>query len=347
MKPNELDDYYKYAPFPGGRIVDRVQVQGAEQPWSSNTVRYVNRRWVGPVHIRAQGIEFYIRYVGIHEHVDSGRYPMHTHPHSEFIFTLSGNGSIDIPDRKMVESCEPGHLVVTPPGRVHGSRWSVRKGDEPWRIMVVNFDIVVDVAQVLIESGERVDLAFSPFHEWFFLREGAGFKMTGPERDAVMVIMNEIVQSLNTREYGICSEIIAGLIRCVSSFSRHIRKKGLADGTLMAPPVISKDAVLLRARSLMEHGGVLDTGCVARVANTIGMSESHFIREFKRIYGTTPKQYSLEVIMRRAGALLRGTDITVKDASYHLGYLDPSTFSRAFTKYYGVSPKEFQKQAVV
>lgn len=327
--------------------MDRVPVRGVEQPWPSDTVRYVNQRWVGPVHIRAQGIEFYIRYVGVHEHVESGRYPLHTHPHSEFLFTLSGNGSIHFPGRKLVESCEAGSLVVIPPVCAHGSRWSTQKGGEPWRIVVVNFDILVDVAQVLAESGERVDLAFSPFYEWFFLREGSGFKMVGSERDIVMTIMNEIAQSLASREYGICSEIIAGLIRAVAAFSRQIRKTGLTDGSHMAPPLISKEAVLLKARSLMEHGGVLDTGCVARVASTIGMSESHFIREFKRTYGTTPKQYSLDVIMRRAAALMSSTDITVKDASFHLGYLDPSTFSRAFTNYFGVSPKEYQKRAVI
>ncbi|HMP77757.1 MAG TPA: AraC family transcriptional regulator [Kiritimatiellia bacterium] len=341
--PVNNEQYYKRVPIPGGRIVDRVPVNGVEQPWPSNTVRYVSRRWIGPVHIRAQGIEFTIRYVGVHEHTGSGRYPLHTHPHSEFIFTLAGKGEIVLPDRRAVEACAPGHLLALPPGRVHHSRWALRDGEPPWRILIVNFDIIVDPSQIPLETGEQVDLAFSPFYEWFFIREGAGIALRGPERPAALNLLNEVGRSLSARPYGICSEIVAGLIRAIALFSRHIRRTGRADGAHVAPPMISKEAALLKARSLMEHGGVLDAGCVARVARTVGMSESHFIREFKRTYGTTPKQYSIGVLMRRAAALIARTDISVKDAASHLGFDDPSSFSRAFSRYHQMSPARYRQ----
>jgi len=272
---------------------------------------------------------------------------MHTHPHAELLFTLSGHGNIFLPDRKLVEACEQGHVLALPPACVHQSSWSILTGNESWRVMVVNFDIVIDLAQVLVELGDTVDLAFSPFYEWFFIRQGEGFKMDGAARDTVMGIMNEIALSLTARQYGVCSEIVAGLIRAISLFSRQIRQLGLADGTHVTPSMISREAALLKARSLMEHSGFFDSGCVARVARAIGMSEAHFVREFKKCYGTTPKQYSNDVLMRRCAVLLSRTDITVKDASYHLGFTDPSSFSRSFTRYHGMTPSEFQKRAAL
>jgi len=333
----------KESSVPGSRIVVKVPEDGVERPWPSNTVRYKSRSWSGPVHIRAQGIDFNIRYIGIHEHVEAGRYPLHTHPHCEFLITVDGRGTLYVPDRGVDIHCEPGRLVVLPPSMPHGARWSLR-GDETWRMIVVNFDIAVDMGQVLVDSGETVDLAFSPFYEWFFIREQTDMLLEDAERKPVMDILGEISETIQTAQYGVGSDVVAGLLRVVSLFSRGLRRVGLADGTHIAPPMLSKEATLLRARSLMEQGEMLDAGCVARIARTIGMSESHFIREFKRAYGTTPKQYSLNVLMRRAAALMSRTDITVKDAAFSLGYVDPSSFSSAFQKYYGKSPSAFQRQ---
>lgn len=336
--------YYRHAPLPGGRIVDRVPVNGAEQDWPAHTVRYVSRRWIGPVYIRAQGVEFNIRYVGMHVHADSGLYPLHTHPHSEILFTMSGRGAIHVPGRGAVETCEPGHVVVMPPLCRHQSRWSVPPAEEPWRIMVVNFDIAIDTGQLMVEAGETVDLAFAPFYEWFFIREQSGLRLDGEECRQTMEILKEIGHLLTEQPYGVCSEIVAGLIRVISTFSRRIRTAGLAGGKYLMPPLISKDTALLKARTLMEHGGAQEGGSVTRLARTVGMSESHFIREFKRTYGVTPKQYSLDVLMRRAAALLTRTDITVKDTAFQLGYEDPSSFSRAFTRHFGIAPSAYQQR---
>lgn len=330
----------KESPVPGSRIVVKVPEAGVEQPWPSHTVRYKSRSWSGPVHIRAQGIEFNIRYVGIHEHVESGRYPLHIHPHCEFLFTVCGKGVLYVPDRKVELACEPGSLLVLPPSLAHGARWAL-DGDGTWRMIVVNYDIAVDMGQVLMESGETVDLAFSPFYEWFHIREQTTLLLEDAERKPVMQILDEISDTLSKAHYGVGSDVVAGLIRVVSLFSRALRRAGLADGTHMAPPMFSKEAALLKARSLMEQGEMLDAGCVARIAKTVGMAESHFIREFKRAYGTTPKQYSLDVLMRRAAALMSRTDIPVKDAAFSLGYEDPSSFSRAFQRYFGVSPTRY------
>ncbi len=340
-----MDDveYYSNVPYPGGRIVDRVHVNGAEQPWPSGGIRYVMRRWLGPVHLRTQGVEFTVRYVGVHEHVKKGVYPLHTHPHSELLFTLEGNGSVKLPDINSVEECSPGHLLVLPPGNPHQSVWQLGSGSDTWRVLVVNFDIVIDMSQIPHDSGEMVDMAFTPFYEWFYIRQGVSLKVDGADLDGIKSILSDVAVTISKRKYGICADVVTGLMRAISLFSRYIRHSGLASGANVASPVISKESALLKARSLLEHGFHQDAGCIVNVAQSIGMSESHFIREFKRAYGTTPKKYSTDVIMRRAAALLRQTDITIKNATYFLGFSDPSSFSRAFTKFHGLSPREFQQ----
>ena len=338
-----VNDYYGHAPFPGGRFVNRVSVNGTEQPWAPASVRHVSRRWLGPVQISTQGIVFYIRYVGIHEHRQSGFYPLHTHPHSEFIFTLSGKGTIHVPERNSVELCQPGHLVAMPPSCAHQPRWSI-ENHRIWRTIVVDFDIAIDVGQSLVDSDETVDMAFSPFYEYFFIRNNSGFRLPKAERIAAMTHLNEITRSLSTRQYGVCSDIVAGLLQAISLFSRSLRKAGLADGRSLTSPMLSKEATMLKARALMEQGEMLDAGCVDRIARTIGMSAAHFTREFCRVFGTTPKQYSQNVLMRRAAAMMARSDISIKEASFHFGYESPTSFSRAFVAYHGMSPADYRYQ---
>lgn len=338
-----VNDYYGHAPFPGGRFVDRVPVKGTEEPWTTPDIRHVSRRWLGPVQISTQGIVFYIRYVGIHEHMGTGSYPLHTHPHSEFIFTLSGKGSIEVPERNTEEKCLPGHLVALPPSCTHRPRWSVRE-NKPWRTIVVDFDVAIDAGQILVDSAETVDMAFSPFYEFFFVRNKSGFRLPRHERQTAMAHLNEIIRSLSNRQYGVCTDIVAGLLQAISLFSRSLRKARLVDGSNLTSPKLSRDATLLKARALMEQGEMLDSGCVERIARTIGMSSSYFIREFCRLFGTTPKQYSQNVLMRRAAAMMARSDITIKEAAFHLGYENPTSFTRAFVAYHGISPGDYRQK---
>ena len=159
-----------------------------------------------------------------------------------------------------------------------------------------------------------------------------------------MARLSEITRSLSKRQYGICSDIVAGLLQAISLFSRSLRKAGLADGRHLTSPLLCTEATLLKARALMEQGEMLDAGCVDRIARTIGMSSAHFIREFCRLFGTTPKQYSLDVIMHRAATLMSHTDVIIKEAAFHLGYEDPSSFSRAFQQYHGMSPADYRRR---
>jgi len=289
-----------------------------------------------------QGVEFNVRYLGIHEHAGTGRYPLHNHPHAEFHFTIAGAGTIHVPDRHLNIHCKPGDLVVLPPSLIHATSWKSAT-DENWRVFVANFDLALDMGQIIEGFGEAVDMTFSPFYEWFFVRDQTTVRLEGGELENVLPIVREIASTITSPQYGIGAEVVAGLIRVISAFSRWIRRTGTADGTHVASTMLSKEMGLLKARALLEQSEMLDAGCVARIARTVGMSESHFIKAFKHAYAITPKQYSLYILMRRAAALLTRTDITVKDAAFSLGYEDPSSFTRAFHNYFGVSPTEFQR----
>lgn len=314
-----------------------------ERSWPPPEVRYKSRFWKGPVQISVQGIEFNVRAVSMFEHIRTGRYPLHVHPHAELYFTMAGAGTLHVPERKLDILCEPGCLSVLPPSVPHFTDWVIPKSRQPWRLIVFNFDIAVDIGQILAGAGEMVDLAFAPFYEWFFIRKQASLALESrDDRAPIFAVFNELYETIADPTYGVGADVVAVLIRAVSLISRHLRRKGMADGASVVLPAPGKESALLKSRVLLEQGESPDAGSVTRIAKAVGMSKSHFIRSFKQAYGTTPKQYHLYVLMRRAAALIVQTDMSVKEIAYHFGYKDPTTFSRAFRKYFGVSPTEYQ-----
>lgn len=102
---------------------------------------------------------------------------------------------------------------------------------------------------------------------------------------------------------------------------------------------------LLRARDVMDssYSEPLTIDELARVAL---MAPTHFIREFKRVFGEPPYRYLQRRRVERAMFLLRhGTD-TVTKICADVGFVSLGTFSRTFTVIVGQSPVAYRNSAV-
>jgi YesN/AraC family two-component response regulator len=63
---------------------------------------------------------------------------------------------------------------------------------------------------------------------------------------------------------------------------------------------------------------------------------------FKRTFKSSFTDYLSSVRITQAKSLLRDPDLTVKDVTYRVGYIDPNYFSRVFKKSEGMSPSEYR-----
>src|SRR6266545_7496763 len=101
---------------------------------------------------------------------------------------------------------------------------------------------------------------------------------------------------------------------------------------------------LLRARDAMDrtYARPLDVPALARIAL---VSEAHFIRTFRATFGETPHRYLQRRRVERAMALLRGTDRSVTDICFAVGFSSLGTFSRTFREIVGQSPSVFRRRA--
>jgi AraC-like DNA-binding protein len=98
---------------------------------------------------------------------------------------------------------------------------------------------------------------------------------------------------------------------------------------------------LLRARDAMDraYAEPLNVRAVAAVAH---ISEAHFIRSFRAVFGETPHRYLQRRRVERSMFLLRDTDRSVTDICFDVGFTSRGTFSRTFREIVGESPSDYR-----
>ena len=98
---------------------------------------------------------------------------------------------------------------------------------------------------------------------------------------------------------------------------------------------------LLRARDAMDraYAEPLDVRAVAAVAY---VSEAHFSRSFRAVFGETPHRYLQRRRVERSMFLLRETDRSVTDICLDVGFTSLGTFSRTFREIVGESPSGYR-----
>lgn len=82
---------------------------------------------------------------------------------------------------------------------------------------------------------------------------------------------------------------------------------------------------------------------MSRLSDIAGLSEKHFITQFRKAVGVTPGKYIQECRMKYAAQLLTYTDKKLYEIAAAVGYGDAFAFSKTFKKIYGESPENYRK----
>ncbi len=84
----------------------------------------------------------------------------------------------------------------------------------------------------------------------------------------------------------------------------------------------------------------LDVRGVAAVAH---ISEAHFIRTFKQVFGETPHRYLQRRRVERSMFLLRETERSVTNICLDVGFTSLGTFSKMFREIVGETPSHYRE----
>lgn len=84
---------------------------------------------------------------------------------------------------------------------------------------------------------------------------------------------------------------------------------------------------------------------IKQLAADLGMSESNFSQQFKKIVGIGPKEYLTRIKMEKAEEIIAHESVT--DTAFDLGYENISNFIENFKAVHGVTPKQYKKRLEV
>ncbi|GIN71725.1 hypothetical protein J14TS2_22000 [Bacillus sp. J14TS2] len=90
-----------------------------------------------------------------------------------------------------------------------------------------------------------------------------------------------------------------------------------------------------------------DPPSLLELSRLIGMSDYKLKNDFKKMFGQTLFSYLKDKRLEKAFHLLQNDGFRVIDASYTVGYSNPSYFAEAFRSKYGVNPGEFIRRSSI
>ncbi len=115
----------------------------------------------------------------------------------------------------------------------------------------------------------------------------------------------------------------------------------------LSSPAISGNSILLPAIKYLEenYSSPLLTNTI--LAKQCNISELYFRKLFINMYGTTPRQYIIDIRINKAQQLLSDGILKINTISEKCGFSNPYHFSRLFKEKTGLTPTEYMKRNIV
>jgi AraC-like DNA-binding protein len=80
-----------------------------------------------------------------------------------------------------------------------------------------------------------------------------------------------------------------------------------------------------------------------KIARDAGLSRPHFYKLFRQQVGITPNIYLNTLRMERAIEFLTGSDRSITDIGFDLGFSSQSVFTRFFMANVGMAPTDYRR----
>ncbi len=131
-----------------------------------------------------------------------------------------------------------------------------------------------------------------------------------------------------------------GIDGCVVGLKGMTRKLGKAN------PRLHPFNKMMPALDIIcnEYSNAIDLNDLARECH---LSPSQFRRTFRKLLGTSPLQFILNVRLQAAADLLTNSRLSVTEIAMKCGFNESNYFTRQFRQHIGISPSEYRKQRYI
>lgn len=99
---------------------------------------------------------------------------------------------------------------------------------------------------------------------------------------------------------------------------------------------------LIKGKQLLDDT-FLTNPPIGGISQECGISQYHFYRLFKNVFGKSPNQYLIHKRLHFAHSALIQKQHSISDLALICGYSDVHSFSKSFKKHFGVNPSHLKK----
>lgn len=83
---------------------------------------------------------------------------------------------------------------------------------------------------------------------------------------------------------------------------------------------------------------------LSTLARITFMNEAYFLRQFKKLFQITPRQYLIKKRVQVAASLLENNSQSITEICHEVGYSDLTSFGKLFKQYYHSTPESFRNR---
>jgi AraC family transcriptional regulator len=134
--------------------------------------------------------------------------------------------------------------------------------------------------------------------------------------------------------------LFSGIARALLLSQRLIRETALQIPARKTATRIELYRRIAHAKSIMDEAPE-SVGQISALAREATLSEFHFMRCFRQLFGISPHQYLIRQRIKKAGELISAKQMPIGEIALRCGFSDLQVFSKAFRKHFGIPPSRY------
>ncbi len=162
------------------------------------------------------------------------------------------------------------------------------------------------------------------------------------ERSTMLAIFSIVREELNSRLDDFSQEVIVSQIELLLSYSKRFYKRQFLTRQAVASDLLQQLEDLLNGYFEEEAAATHGIPTVQYLADRLNYTPNYLSDMLRSLSGLNAQQHIHLKLIEKSKELLSGTNMTISEVAYELGFEHPQSFSRLFKLKTQVSPVQYR-----
>ncbi|GAB3927238.1 helix-turn-helix domain-containing protein [Larkinella terrae] len=180
-------------------------------------------------------------------------------------------------------------------------------------------------------------------YEFFDYAVNEALFLSEPEETIITGIMQNIRQEYHTHIDRFTQNIIIGQLEVLLNYAQRFYQRQFTTRKISSHDILTRLEDLLTDRFKSDAVAKNGLPTVLDIAEALNVSPNYLSGLLKTLTGKSTQQHLHDRIIAKAKEKLSGTNLSVSEIAYELGFDYPQTFSKLFKANTQLSPVEFRQ----